>query len=656
MKYIWRSILVLTGLLILALSAPHNSPWAMKYIRSSLDESTMININFFGSEMAFSASVLWRSLALLFVGMILVTPSARRAVRTLVHQPRRLIILLLSLSYLIFTLKPSRQGWQMVLYLVLGFVSVIMILIGASHPIDALILKLRGHGKRIAGWFFGMPAWKLLALLFAWVFTATNLACYFIFEHIPHIVDSVDQVFHGKIFLLGRLTVPSPEPRAFFNCLHMINNGKWYSQYPPGHSLLYSFGHILHAPWVINPLFGSLSAVLLYFIAKEMYDEKTGRFAVILAALSPLLIFMAAGFMNHTTTLFFIELFLLGFARMVNRRRVRDALLVGFALGYALSIRPMTAAAVGAPFAIYAIFKLVRLAITSRKESLRFGALCCVSLAVFGVMLMGLLTFNHITNGDLLLFGYVALHGKNHNPGFGPRGLFHGKRPYTPGDGFNQMLKDLNALNKYLFEIPIPALLLVILALISPRANIWDLLLIVCASSLVFAHFFYWAQCWGYGPRFIFESTGALLILSARGIMALPDIAHHLFGITNRLRVKGYAALVLVLCFCVGFPSNVPPLVRVYSDSYWGINGQVQKAVKKMGITNALVFVKGGKAFESVFAENHPLLKSDIVYAIDLGKEKNVELMEKFQGRKFYVADGPLVVAYPFPLESKGGS
>jgi hypothetical protein len=124
----------------------------------------------------------------------------------------------------------------MVLYLLLGASGITMILVGASQPIDALIIRFRKSGKRVENCFYGMPAWILLSSLFAIVFTATNLVCYFIFNHIPHIVDSVDQMFHGKIFLLGKLSVPSPEPREFFEVVHMINNGKWYSQYPPGHT------------------------------------------------------------------------------------------------------------------------------------------------------------------------------------------------------------------------------------------------------------------------------------------------------------------------------------------------------------------------------------------------------------------------------------
>ena len=342
MRYIWRFILIITGFLILALSAPSEityparetgMAYKMKYIQSALGQNMLIQVKFFRSEITLSASAFLTSLAALFVGMMLITPSARKCLKSSIRQPRRLTILLLALGCLLFTLMPSKKGWPIVLYLTLGTAGITMIFVGASSLVDTLIFQLRSRGQKIERWFYGMPTWTLLASLFTLVFTATNLGSYFLFEHIPHVADSVDQLFHAKIFLLGRLTVPSPEPRELFNFVLMINNGRWYSQYPPGQPLLLSLGHIFHAPWIINPLLGSLCIVLLYFIGKEIYCERIGRLAALLGALSPFLVFMSSEYMNHTPTLFFFELFLLGFVRMVKRLRTRDALLAGLALG-----------------------------------------------------------------------------------------------------------------------------------------------------------------------------------------------------------------------------------------------------------------------------------------------------------------------------------
>jgi asparagine N-glycosylation enzyme membrane subunit Stt3 len=88
--------------------------------------------------------------------------------------------------------------------------------------------------------------------------------------------DNIDQVFHAKIFLNGHLTVPSHQYKEFFDFTHNINNGKWYSEYPPGHTFTLMLGLLLGAPWIVNPLLGSLSIVLFYLIGREVFDEKIG--------------------------------------------------------------------------------------------------------------------------------------------------------------------------------------------------------------------------------------------------------------------------------------------------------------------------------------------------------------------------------------------
>ena len=272
----------------------------------------------------------------------------------------------------------------------------------------------------------------------------------------------------------------------------------------------------------------------------------------------------------------------------------------------------------------------------------RFAIACLVAIIIFTAMSGVLLVFNYYTNGDPFTFGYTVRWGKNHDPGFGHSGW---GEPHTPHKGFMQTLNNLNALNKYLFELPLPALLFALLSIASPRVKIWDLLLLGSASSLSFAYFFYWFQDWCFGPRFMFESTFAFIILTARGIIALPEIFREMFQAQNMQKIKGIIAILLVLCFCVGFSSNLPALVKTYSSNYWGVNGKVQKAANSMGIDNAVIFVKS--YYGSVFAENHPLLDSGIIYVRDLGDEKNKQIKERFPDRQFYIANESSIVLYP---------
>ncbi len=88
----------------------------------------------------------------------------------------------------------------------------------------------------------GVPLPVILASVFVFVFC--NLFSYFVFNHIPHVHDEIDYLFQAKLFRSGRLFAPSPCAKEAFDFPHMINNGRWYSQYTPGYPFLLTLGLI----------------------------------------------------------------------------------------------------------------------------------------------------------------------------------------------------------------------------------------------------------------------------------------------------------------------------------------------------------------------------------------------------------------------------
>jgi len=87
-----------------------------------------------------------------------------------------------------------------------------------------------------------------VCLLAALVFLTTNLISLYVFNRTPHVHDEAAYNFQAKIFLKGRLYVPSPCAKEIFDFPHVVNNGRWYSQYPPGFPALLSIGYIFKAP------------------------------------------------------------------------------------------------------------------------------------------------------------------------------------------------------------------------------------------------------------------------------------------------------------------------------------------------------------------------------------------------------------------------
>ncbi len=691
-----RLACLVLGLLILLTVTPHQNPWLMVNVNSELlDKGTTIQVQIalFHWTIQFALTTLIGGVCLILACLISFSKDARNVLMAVVQRRRWFLIgmvlfvwlflmkiawafltliaglllirlfslkkrlslfladaqiFLLRLSALaifLFTLKPEPKSWSVVLYLVFGSLGILFILIGIYPFLRFLAKRYSGLrdvlirvSQRLCQIFHTVPKTFFLLFFFLLAFTLTNLGAYFLFEHIPHVTDSVVQVFHGKIFSKGRLAAPVPPLKEFFdfNPLMILKDRKWYSVFPPGHSWLLMWGAFINAPWLINPLLGTLTVLLLYFLGRELYDEKTGRLATLLGAFSPFLLIMSSGFMNHASALFYTTLFLLFFAKTVRGGKWYSPLIAGVGLGMVINVRPYTAVAIVVPFCIYSFLLLIR---NFRAYLSRLVALALITLCFVGI----LLSYNYLTNDSPTLFGYVVQFGKEHNPGFGHSP--HGRPPHTPKMGLINSLNDLNFLNVRLFEWPIPSLLFIFILFVSGTRDKWDYFLISIFFALSFAHFCYW---YGVGnslsPRFLYESSSALILLTARGMLRMKDFVQKILKVktTGRL-VKAVTALSLLLCLIVTLSYRVPSLVRYYSsyDFYSHIRTDTLKAVKKKRITNALVFVRPD-LYRGVFPANSPLLDGDVIYAQDLG-ERNQLLMKYYPDRKYYQADGATI-------------
>jgi len=340
--------------------------------------------------------------------------------------------------------------------------------------------------------------------------------------------------------------------------------------------------------------------------------------------------------MNHVSALLYTTIFLLFFAKTVRERKWHAPLIAGFGLGMLISVRPYTAMAIAAPFCIYSLLLLIR---DFRAYLLRLVALALITLCFVGI----LLGYNYLTNGSPTLFGYVVQFGKGHNPGFGHSP--DGRTPHTLQRGFIHSLNDLNFLNIRLFEWPIPSLLFISILFLAGTRDKWDYLLMGTLFALSFAYFCYW---YGVGnnlsPRFLYESISALILLTARGMLRLPDFVQKILKVksTERL-VKVMTAFCLLLCLIIILYYYIPSLVRYYeNDFYKHIKKDTLRAVKEKKITNAIVFVSP-HLYRGVFpANSSPLLDGEVIYAQDLG-ERNRLLMEYYPDREYYRAEGETI-------------
>jgi 4-amino-4-deoxy-L-arabinose transferase-like glycosyltransferase len=249
------------------------------------------------------------------------------------------------------------------------------------------------------------------------VFVLTNLLSYFLFDHIPHVHDEIDYLFQAKIFKLGRLSVPSPPAKEFFDFPHIINNGRWYSQYTPGYPFLLLLGFVMGAPWMLNPFLASCSIVLFYFLGKEIFNKTVGLFTSLLGAISIWFLLMSSTMMSHTSCMFFLALFLLFLFRSLRNPSVANGICAALALGMGFLIRPYTSFLISLPLLV---FYTVNQSLKLKSTVKNLAAFTLTMILVLSV----LMAYNTATNGDPFLMGYIVCYGKEVLPGFGISGCY----------------------------------------------------------------------------------------------------------------------------------------------------------------------------------------------------------------------------------------
>jgi hypothetical protein len=351
--------------------------------------------------------------------------------------------------------------------------------------------------------------------------------------------------------------------------------------------LLLALGVAINVPWLINPVLAAWTTASVYRFAARTTTEATARGATLLFALSPFVLLMSATQMNHVGTLALVMFGLAALAEWTTtadpRRIRRTAMFIGLGLGGAATIRPYDAALVGL---VIGIFQLT----VARHSALRFKSLAWQIGA--GVILLSIVLWaNWQTTGSPLLFGYDAVNGASHRPGFhvDPAGV-----DFTPIVGLHHISSYLLRLNISLFLGPIPGLVLVVAALfLMTHGDRWDYLMLGIIGALVVGYGSYWAESFMVAaPCFLYVGIPAFVLFVAK----LPE------ALRARLRSPDLrrAALFLLPASMVvtwATPSRAATYVGAWPTiaTIRGPHPERQidlgKAIAKAGLTDALVFV-----------------------------------------------------------------
>lgn len=469
----------------------------------------------------------------------------------------------------------------------------------------------------------------ILAVIF---FTAVLCIHHDVFLGLPYLTDDQAYLFQARTFAMGKLYVPSPEGRDFFDSIWMINDGRYYSKYFPGHPALLMFGIHLGYDHLIPIVFMTASIFLLYGVGLMLYETRTALIACSIFAFSPSALLTTGTYLSQTSSVFLTLLFV--FLMLRSEFAGRRFFAAGMAT-YALLIltRPYTALALLIPCFLLAAYG-------SRNAGLSMTRLASVLLSSIALGGGLMLCYNWILAGDAFEFPYFMAGERTFDrPGFFVPSV---ESPH----GFSVMEASYNLAEcivthgKWGLGHVLLFLFAAIRLFIAPSRIAW-----ICLSplmALMVFHFPYHTQTgadplYGWGPLYYLEAVPFTALTAASGLYevyktiktAAPRWSH-LYG-------------AIICCFLVGLTStqlaermrNTARVQRIQKSVHFLIQGQ--------GLHHAVVFVKSGPhpwnssgTWPGIYFVDHsPTFDDDVLMAIDRGYE-NARLRVLYPRRKAY--------------------
>jgi hypothetical protein len=476
-----------------------------------------------------------------------------------------------------------------------------------------------------------------------WVTVAAAVTSYVVLERVPHIDDSVSNLFQAKYFSAGRLFLPAPpDAESFRMDLTVIDARKWYGYAFPGWPAVLALGVLAGVPWLVNPVVGGLLILFGHAWIRRRWDRATANIAVLLLAVSSWLIFTSAELMGHPLTATLAALALLAFDRAADRapRWLWWAAVAGIATGALMLTRALDGVLVAAALGVTLL--------TDRRLLRGLPALIVTGLVTAGVAAL-ILPYNQAVTGRATYPAHVAWADGRYGPGvdvmgFGPKvGIDRWPNldplpGHGPADVVLNANKNFFMVNADLFGWAIGSLVFVWLALGIGRWRRADGSALALAAIFIAGYSLFWFSGGpDLGARYWYPLLLPLAALTARG-------AQMLAGEFRRRATLSHAGVrigVMLLAASAGAAVTMLPWRAVTKHyRYRGISGEVRELANATGFGRALVFVRAGERsdYQSAYILNPPTLDhSGPIYALDAGPAHRAALIARFADRPVWI-------------------
>ncbi len=460
----------------------------------------------------------------------------------------------------------------------------------------------------------------------------------------PHILDASAYFFQAKIFASGQLSAPVPSDLSAFQGPFMIaSGGRWFAQYPPMTSLLLALGVVLHTPWLVEPLLGTLALWGIFRLGRYFFGGGVAWLAVLLGALSPFYTYLAASYMSHTMALFFAVYFLWMLVRFTRNWRWYDlALAAVFAVGLLLT-REFSAVVIGVAATAYLLGGQWR-ALRERLTMIWPVFVFALSILLSGVVLY--LLYNRLQTGSATL-SPRALFFPGDRYGFGQGIGFYGQHTFAAGMLILDQLLTILLIDLYGWPFYLTLALLPLTFLRRDAGTRWDIFCALMLVLLVGAQAGYFYHGIYLGPRYLFETLPFLLLLTARGVTGLAKTLERVGRALGAIRstrtlAMGVAGALLVALIACNLFYYSPRQAQIY-QGYTGLPVSMKvDAATLYGFhpNQSIVLTNNWYIYNYIlWPLNDPNLRGETLYAYAPSPEVLEQLHASYPDRTFYMAE-----------------
>jgi hypothetical protein len=454
--------------------------------------------------------------------------------------------------------------------------------------------------------------------------------------------DEHAYAFMGQLFATGRIYVPSLPPalRPFLDNQFIVNDGKMYGIYFPGHPTALAIGERLHAMTWVPTVSATLTVPLAFGVARRIFGQRTALLTLPLLLVSPYFLFPSATLLSHSTAAVMLMAFVYAVLRLLETPDAfRWWIVGGVALSWATLTRPFSAPIFAVPWLVWVGAELWR-----RRSGRAMGGavvFCLIGAGALGLLLV----YQNALSGSPFVSGYQTFSRMHH---WGLIGRALDATPPLPS--IHEFMFTLGRMNFWLFGWPISLFLILFY-----RRNDGGRRLL---TSVVYVLLLYGAisaaTIHPVGPVHYSELSVPMVILSASGLERLVELARGAMMPGGAARVVVTAPVAAILCALVTFYPVYGGSLRASAD----LTRAPYELLAERGIDRALVFVQSLPALHvspyswAYFRRNNsPDLTDPILFVNYLGPEKNKDFMRRFPDRpafsmgmkdgKFALTPGP---------------